>query len=169
MVRKENPYHGMIDQRFQRTYLDCREFGATDPCCPDCLDGKETMLDAPVLKRIYVKPPNERNDNVDWALNIEGVLCCHHHHLSFITREAWLKLVEKNGARPYFIGTEARYTLDDSGGHTTVFSRAASPKPKTPKAQPQLSSEPRVKMRTCSYHGDEYPIYGKCPTCFPNG
>lgn len=161
----------MVNQRYHRTYVDCQEFGAKTPCCPDCLSGKHSMLEAPIEKRIYVKPPALDGANVDWTLNIEGVVCCTHHHHTFIGREGWMGLVEKFQATPFYTDQkDTTYKFDDNGSVSVI----SGPPVKVDK---RSNGERKVERKktdsgpapiACMICTRMKPRYGKCSYCFPD-
>lgn len=175
MVKQEHPYVAMVNQKFHRTYIDCVEFGAEPgSCCVDCLGDKKTMLDAPAQMRIYKAPPTPDGHNVDWAMNLEGVVCCKHVHLTFLDREEWVKLANKYHATPFFTTeTEMTYELD-ADGHAVIHNRRGSGN--THKATRKMvevrDTPPQArafnKTVKCQFCSTQHAIFGDCPKCFPS-
>lgn len=184
-VLKTSPYVAMINQRFQRTYVDCKDllqflgFSNGHVCCAEC----GTVADDPYRPNncIYIHPAAEDGQNSDWAMNIEGVVCCKHIHLirRVMTREKWSELARKVGATPFFADRNTKYGFDESG-QAILSSRDPGPgrtggAPNAPRNGRRLVGVPRVEkepvsaipMTKCEFHGVRHPMYGKCPTCFP--
>jgi hypothetical protein len=192
-IVREYPYVAMINQRFHRIYVDCEElikFILQDMqdrgerpmvpplCCTNCLGGQTSMLNAPVQKKIWAKPPAKDGVNVDWSLNIEAVVCCNHHHTAAtLDRSDWIKFARKCGATPFFSDFEKNdgtWEFDDEG--TPIRSRR--PVPVATVSNPRRSPARKVGVPVnptvpsfarkfpCQICGTPTPIHGNCPKCF---
>ena len=132
------------------------------------------MLEAPLIRKIYAKPPSKDGVNCDWSLNIEAVLCCRHHHMAGdMTREQWIQFAKKCGATPFFmedVGNDKApaYEFDDEGNPVRVHGSVVRQLRRVPR-RPVVQAEKQasgMKMIKCQFCSRPHPIYGQCPVCY---
>ena len=96
-----------IRQGMSVAFIDCdgfRKLWETElpPCCDKCHESVERSDGSKVYpNKIYVRPRKENGDyNSDWALCIEGVVCCKVFHLvTDIPNSWWRAQAERLGVR----------------------------------------------------------------------
>jgi hypothetical protein len=177
-VIKTHPYIAEINQSYYRTYVDCAEIinflspanGALGldnvplTCCPTCaklgesLEHYKTRAEfhcaIPKLGLIVVKPPAVGGFIYeDWSMNIDAVVCCHHFHLArSLSRDQWLSLVQRVGAKPFVY-----HPLGSDGNPIR-------------KPGPRSTQGPRVRTKGCLFCANPTPNPEQiCDSCMPKG
>jgi hypothetical protein len=133
-------------------------------CCPTCaklgesLEHYKTRAEfhcaIPKLGLIVVKPPAVGGFIYeDWSMNIDAVVCCHHFHLArSLSRDQWLSLVQRVGAKPFVY-----HPLGSDGNPIR-------------KSGPRSTQGPRVRTKGCLFCANPTSNPEQiCDNCMPKG
>ena len=148
----------MIRQSYGMTYIGCGELGfSTSDCCTAC----KTVEDWPFIEVLHANPPIAPEDPNYYPLGIGGIVCCHHLHAArSISRDVWIQIAKRYGAR---IGSTRADLARVSGSSTRPTKSRSSTRSIQKNTEPSLPS--LSKGRSCIFCGKLTRGGSICESC----